>query len=199
MDSQLLTASLTGAFGLCGVLSGVLLSGRLARRTDQQRITNEDERRWLSDRRHAYATYLGLIVSMLKDLDKTSSFLSYDGTEPVKSEDEPIIAEDSLDFYTKWDDELQPVLGDVQLLASPRVAELADRTSWALMELNGMIDSQLTYDTVTKFSYKTRYLIDATRNAMRAELGLTDPIKTFPMPRDWPWLEDESDDSNREE
>lgn len=107
--------------------------------------------------------------------------------------------EEVLDFYTKWEDELQPVLGDVQLLASPGVAELADRTSWALMELNGLIDSRQTFGVVTEYGSKTRHLIDAIRNAMRAELGLTDPVKTFPMPRDWPWLEDEADDSNREE
>jgi hypothetical protein len=179
---------ITGAFGIGGVLGGVLLGAHFTRRTEQRRVANEDDRRWLADRRQVYARYLGLIGSMLKDIDGYSSFLSHDGTEPITKEDEAILVEEVRDFYARWDEELQPVLAEVQLLSSPAVAELADRTSWGLMELNGLTEARQTFQVVTEYGFKTRHLIEATRNGMRAELGLTAPVKTFPIPDDWPWL-----------
>jgi hypothetical protein len=99
--------------------------------------------------------------------------------------------EDVFTFYNRWYDELQPALGEVQLLAGPTVAELADRTSMALIRLNEFLSSREKYELVDEHKLKTRHLLDATRNAMRAELGLTSPIKTFPVPEDWPWLSDD--------
>jgi hypothetical protein len=75
MTPGLTTALLTGAFGLGGVLGGVLLTSHFAQRADQRRIANEDERRWLADRRQVYARYLGIVTSMLRSIDSTSAFL----------------------------------------------------------------------------------------------------------------------------
>jgi hypothetical protein len=190
VTSGLVTALLTGAFGLGGVLGGVLLTSHFAQRADQRRIISEDERRWLADRRQVYARYLAIVTSMLRSIDGTSSFLGSE-EKAARPDDESILKEDVFTFYQRWDNELQPVLGEVQLLANPKVAELADRTSWALMELNGFIDSRQLFEIVTEYGFKTRYLLEAVRNAMRAEIGLTSSIQTFPMPKDWPWLPDE--------
>jgi hypothetical protein len=187
----LTTALLTGAFGLGGVLGGVLMTSHFAQRADQRRIASEDERRWLTDRRHVYAICLGILISMLREIDGTICFLSFDGTEPIPEKDESEIKERLLEYYMRWDDELQASLGEVQLLAEPEVAELADRTAWALMELGGFVESRQPFDSFTPYLNQTRTLIDITRNAMRKELGLTDPVKTFPMPEHWPWLQDE--------
>jgi len=198
MTPDLTTALLTGAFGLGGALGGVLLTSHFAQHADQRRITSEDERRWLADRRQVYAAYLAIVTSMLRSIDGTSSHLSSEA-KAVATDAESILNEDVSTFYDRWDDELQPALGEVQLLAGPTVAELADRTSWALMELNGFIDSRQMFETVMEYEFKTRYLLEGTRNAMRAEIGLTSPIKTFPMPKDWPWLpgKPESSDTHR--
>ena len=190
MTSGLTTALLTGAFGLGGVLGGVLLTSHFAQRADQRRITSEDERRWLADRRQVYAHCLAVVTSMLRSIDGTSSLLG-SKEKAAASDDESTLKEDVFTFYQRWDEELQPVLGEVQLLAGPKVAELADRTSWALMELNGFIDSRQQFEIVTEYGFKTRHLLEAVRNAMRAEIGLTSPVRTFPMPEDWPWLPDE--------
>jgi hypothetical protein len=191
MTTTLITALLAGTFGLSGVLGGVLLTNHFTQRAYKQRITSEDERRWFVDRRKVYARYLALITSMLRSLDGTAVFLASEERPAVPTDDEAILKQDVFDFYRQWDDDLQPVLGEVQLLAEPNVAELADRTSWALMELNGFIDSRQPFEMVYEYGFKARHLLDALRNAMRAEIGLTKPVRTFPMPKDWPWLPEE--------
>ena len=195
MSTGLVTALLIGAFGLGGVLGGALLTSHFAQRADQRRITSEDERRWLTDRRHVYAQYLAMVTAMLRSIDGTAVFLTAKDRPTIPTEDEVILKEDVFEFYQRWDGELQPVLGEIQLLANPKVAELADRTSWALMELNGFIESRQQFETVYEYSLKTSHLLESVRNAMRTEIGLTRPIKTFPMPKDWPWLPDEDSDT----
>ena len=203
MSAAWLTPVLTGSFALIGGLGGVILSNYLASRTDDKRTANEDERRWLVDRRNLYAKNLSLIASMLKGIERACVFLSYDGTEPITEEDEELVKEEVIDLYTRWEDEVQFMLGEVQLIAAPKVAELADRTSWALMMLIGDMDSRKTWlgdiDTRKTFQevnaayYRTLHLVEALRNAMRDELGLTDPIHTWPKSEewlDWPWLSD---------
>jgi len=189
--SDLVIPLLTGAFGLGGVLGGVLLTNHFSHRAEDRRVANDDERRWLADRRHAYAAYLRLVILMLRDVEGIICFLSHDGTEPISDEDEFQIKESLLKYYIRWDDELQPALGEVQLLAEPKLAELADRTSWVLMELGGFIEARHTFSSFTLFLNQTRALIDTCRNVMRSELGLTEPVKTFPVSEGWPWLQDD--------
>ncbi len=196
MASTVVPSILTGVFGLSGVLGGVLLTSHFTQRASQQRVSSEDERRWIADRRHVYAAYLGLIASMLKEIEGGICFLSYDGTEPIPDEHESHLKEFVFESYMRWDDELQPAVGEVQLLAEPMVAELADRTSWAIMELIGFADAREIFASFTPYLNQTRSLIDKTRNAMRRELGLTEPITTFPMPKEWPWLPEESSADN---
>jgi len=201
MSAVWLTQVLTGSFALIGGLGGVVLSNYLASRNDEKRTANEDERRWLVDRRNLYAKYLSLTASMLKSIEGVSVHLSYDGSEPITEPDEELIKEEVIGLYGRWDDEVQFMLGEVQLIAAPKVAELADRTSWALMTLIGDMDSRKTwigdidtrktYTEVNEAYYRTLHLVEALRNAMRDELGLTDPIHAWPRSSewlDWPWL-----------
>jgi hypothetical protein len=69
MDPGITTSLLAGGFGLGGVLSGALLSNYFALRTERRRTSNEDERRWLNDRRRLYAAYLGLAEAMHREVD----------------------------------------------------------------------------------------------------------------------------------
>jgi hypothetical protein len=191
VSTQVITPLLTGAFGLAGVLGGVLLTSHLTRRADEQRMSGEDARRWLIDRRKVYAEYLGIIFSMLREMDGLACFLPNEEEEEISEENEAYLKDNLFEYYMRWDDKLQPALEEIQLLAKPQVAELADRTSWALIELGGFVESRQPCSLIYPYINQTRRLIDITRNAMRAELGVVDPVNTFPMPRDWPWLPDE--------
>jgi regulator of sigma D len=185
--STWITPVLTGSFALVGGLGGVFLSNHFTNRVEERRTANEDARRWLSERRHVYAKYLALVASMMKDISTWMVFLPQ--SEDQRSlEDVEYLKERVFDFYSRWDDELQPALEEVQLLANKKVAELADRTSWALLEMNGFLDSNQLYDEVFEYDGLTRHLIKETRNAMRAELGLAESLHTYPMPDNWPWL-----------
>lgn len=73
--APVVSVAITGIVGI----GGVLLGGYFTKRTEQRRVANEDERRWLADRRHVYATYLALITSMLRSIDSMSSFLPSEG------------------------------------------------------------------------------------------------------------------------
>lgn len=142
MDSTFSTALLTGAFGLGGVLAGVVLNNRLGRRTDERRLDADDARRWLADRRLIYSNYLSLSEQMLRRVDAVGVFLSYDGNNEITDEDELIIAEGLSEYLAAWEDELQPALHEVQLMASPEVSDLADRVSGALMEVTTTIETR---------------------------------------------------------
>jgi hypothetical protein len=152
-------------------------------------LANEDKRRWLTDRRHSYAVYLRLAESMLEEISDLANFITDDG-KTREPEDETLIKEGLHEYFTKWQDELQPALGDVLLLATSEVADLTHRTSDALMEISGRVEARQSFNVFLPDWYRTRDLIGAARNAMRAELGELAPLPPFPVPEDWPWLPD---------
>lgn len=191
-DQPVNTTLVAGFFGLGGALGGVLLSALTAKWSHSRTIAAEDDRRWLVDRRTVYAAYLTLVEQMLRQIDGVGVFLRYDDQKPpLSSEDDEMIRDGLTDYMMKWDDELQPRLGDVQLLASPGVADLADRVSGALMEITSPIELRCTFEKYFPDWFRTQDLIVILRNAMRVELGL-DPAATdaYPARRDpnWPWL-----------
>lgn len=189
MVPGLITALLTGFFALTGGLGGILLSNRLTTQADQRRLANDDKRRWLTDRRHSYAVYLRLAESMLEQINGLANFITDDG-KTREPEDEDLIKEGLHEYYDKWQDELQPALGDVLLLATSQVADLTHRASDGLMELSGWVESRQSFDLFMPYWYRARDLIGAARNAMRAELGQLAPLPPFPVPDDWPWQPD---------
>ncbi|MFZ1577891.1 MAG: hypothetical protein WAT47_06025 [Nostocoides sp.] len=142
MEPQALVALMAGGIALAGTLAGVSLSTWFARRSEAERLREQDARRWLSDRRTSYATFLVLAESMLREIDGVAVFLSYDGRKGVPEEDEELRKDGLTTYFMRWDDELQPALVDVQLLAGAQVADLADRVTGALMEITAVIETE---------------------------------------------------------
>ncbi|MCW2900211.1 MAG: hypothetical protein JWO67_2476 [Streptosporangiaceae bacterium] len=186
MSSDLATSLLTGAFGLGGGLGGVLLSSGLAQRGERRRLTAEDERRWLADRRGIYASYLGLAESMHKEIDRFAVFLSYDGTKAISDEEEEMIGESLREYFMKWEDELQPALGQVRLMGTPKVVDLAERVAVALMEITSEVELRKTFTDYYPGWFQVGDLLRVLLNAMRKELGL--PETSSSRDQDWPWL-----------
>ncbi|MEU5903594.1 hypothetical protein [Micromonospora sp. NPDC047527] len=190
MPPELMPSLLTGAFALGGGLGGVLLTGWITRRNETRRLAAEDSRRWLVDRRHAYAAYLTLVQSMLREIDETAVFLSYDGTEEVSEEYESFIDEGLMDYWQRWEEVLQPALLEVELMANPLVADLADRTSAALMEITAVVEMRGRFTDYYPGWFQARDMFEVLRNAMRVEIGLpASGIRDFRARDDsWPWL-----------
>lgn len=191
MSTDIIAPLLSGTFALIGGLGGVLLTSHLNVRAQASKQSAEDARRWLADRRQIYAHYLSLSEVMLREADSVAVFLSYDGSEPVSDEDKTQLSEGLFEYLMKWDDELQPALFEVQLVASPAVADLADRVSGALMTLTVDIKSVSTFNNYYPAWFQAKDMLQVLRNAMRSELGLPRlEDAPFPRERDWPWLAD---------
>lgn len=186
-DSQV--ALVAGAFALVGVLLGGAVNSFTAWR---QRVA-EDKRRWLADRKTLYARYLGLVASMLQEIDSVAVFMRYDdaGTSKPDPKDLAMIDEGVFEFQQRWDSEIQPALGEVQLLASARVADLADRASGALLALTVYVNMTETFTAYYPTWFQALDLSKVLRNEMRIELGLEQLADdSFPRDSDWPWLAD---------
>lgn len=191
-DHSVNTVVVAGLFGLGGGLGGVLLSALTAKWSHSRTLAAEDGRRWLVDRRAVYAAYLTLVEQMHREIDRLGVALRYDDDNPpLSTDDDEMIRDDLTDYLVKWEDELQPRLGEVQLLASPEVADLADRVAGALMDVTGPIELRWTFDKYFPDWFRTQDLIVILRNAMRVELGLpVGAADAYPARRDpnWPWL-----------
>lgn len=189
VTSSWLTPVLTGVFGLCGVLGGVSLTSAANHRLERRKRSAEDDRRWLTDRRQLYARYMTMCESMLREIDSIAVFLSYDGTKSISSDDEHHIGETLLAYNMKWDDELQPLLEELQLIALPKVSDLAVRMSGALMELTTTVESRGRFIDHYPIWFQARDLLGVLRNAMRGELGIA-LLPDGPRNSEWPWLAD---------
>lgn len=187
----LIPSIITGSFTLVAGIAGILLTGLVNRRTHDKKQADEDDRRWMNDRRQIYAQYLSICESLLREVDGVAVFMSYDGSEAVSSEDEELIREGHFEFIRRWDDDLQPVLFEVQLMASPHVAELADRVSGAILSLETLIGPEKIFVSYYPTWFQALDMVQVLRNSMRSELDLP-PLHevNFPKPADWPWLPD---------
>ena len=83
---------------------------------------------------------VGSGISPDQPLARVAGFLPYRGDEEVADEDEAFMTDGLMDYHVRWDDELQPALSDVQLVAGRGVADLADRVSGALMEITAVVE-----------------------------------------------------------
>ncbi|MEE2568799.1 hypothetical protein V1638_05240 [Pseudarthrobacter sp. J64] len=188
MDSQILTPILTGGFTLAAGIIGAILAGIFARRGERSRHQAEVDRQWVRDRRAVYAKYLALAEVMHREVDTIAGFLSYDGKKEIAPEDDDLISEGLANYFAAWEDKLQPLLGEVQLVASKDVADVADRVSGALMELTSFIEGREAFTSYYPVWFQAQDLIHVLRNTMRIELGL---VSHGDVERgdDWPWLE----------
>jgi len=177
---------LTGSLAVTGTLAGVLLNSLLTQRVDRERVKIEDHRRWLADRRRIYVAFLSLVDSLLDQLGNVP-LGSYD-SQTNKVNREPKKTEKALDKVARRvNNELYPVLGELRLIATSKVAKFAERTSDALM----LVWEDIAHGGAGGTNKPARDLLDATRNAMRLELGLQDSIASGPTQAEldqWPWL-----------
>jgi hypothetical protein len=185
----LIAVVVAGGIGVAGTIVGVVMTTWLGKSAEKRRLAAEDDRRWLADRKREYAAFLVLGQSMLREIDSFAVFLPYNGDEDVSDEDEASIADGLMDYLARWDDELQPALSDVQLVAGSAVSDLADRASGALMEITAVIEKRGSFVKYYPKWFRAQDLMGVLRNAMRAELGLNDAIETtYPRDAQWPWL-----------
>lgn len=195
MDSQMTTAVIAGAIGVGGSLGGVVLSTVLGQKAERQRLAESDSRRWLEDRRRLYSEYLVLAQAMLRDIDRAASFLPYDESKPASTEDDELRKEALFDYHVRWDDELQPLLADLSLLAGAAVGDLADRVSGALMEISGTVEVGGFFVDFYPQQFRARDLVGLLRTAMRSELGLNEVLDLeSSRGGDWPWPPDLPDE-----
>jgi len=185
-------ALLTGICAALGVLGGAILTGLTNSRIENQKKVNEEAGRWTADRRMLYARYVTLCESMLRQVDAVAVFLRYDSSgRPDSDTDEQFVSEGLLEYHARWDEELQSVLEELQLIAGDEVADLADRVSGALMELTSPIELRESFTSYYPAWFQTKDLLAVLRNAMRVELGVGRlSASTFVRSADWPWLPD---------
>lgn len=179
-------ALVAGAFALAGVLLGGAVNSFVGWRQRKA----EDKRRWLADRRSLYATYLGIVTSKLQEIDSLAVFLRHNPEDPAPDpEDHGLIKEGLHDYFAGWEIEVQPALGEVQLIASDRVADLADRVSSALMEVTVDLELDNAFTDYYPTWFQAQDLVGVLRNAMREELGLGELRNTRVRDQpDYPWL-----------
>ena len=189
MNGSLVTALLTGAFALAGGLGGVLLTSKLNRQAQERLQETEDARRWLKDRREIYARFTSKAEAILRAIDSTAVFMSYDGSQPPAADDIDFISEGTLDNSINIDNELEPILFEIQLMASSEVADLADRVCGSLREINGYVAVEKAFIDYYPAWFQALDLVEILRNGMRRELGLI-ALESGRFPRDhsWPWL-----------
>jgi hypothetical protein len=192
MASNVVASLLAGGFALVGSLGGIFFTGRLTQRAEQRRLSADDERRWLLDRRHIYAAYLTLAFSMHEELDGIGIFLPYKKNTRISDEDKTLIRDNLYEYYDRWHAELQPALIELQLIATPKVADLAERVTDALLDITSPVEVGLRYDDYYPGWYQARDLLQVLQDSMRTELGVQGGLLN-PWPNlddDWPWLPD---------
>lgn len=188
MDLQPMTAILVGLIGVIGSLGGVALSTFLGARAERRRLAESDARRWIENRQRGYAQYLVLVQAMLRDIDGAASFLPYDDMKSASIEDDELRKELLFEYHVRWDDELQPLLADLSLVAGKQVGELADRVSGALMEISSTVEVGGFFVDFYPQYFRARDLVGLLRNAMRSELGINEDLDLeSPRGSDWPW------------
>jgi hypothetical protein len=190
MDPTLTASVLTGAFALGGSLSGVLITAHLTRRSQQERLAIEDHRRWVAEWRHTYAGYIGITRSIFDDLIAAGNCLLPEFKEDQANELD--LRADKL--VARWHTELQPALGEMMLIATPDVAELAARLGDGLLYLIAVLIENKNSSTFDSWTGKCGQLLEVLINKMRSEMGLPGAIKSELIDEsvekkgEWPWL-----------
>lgn len=186
---------------LLSVLAALLGSAAtylMSRSGDRRRLAAEDERRWLNDRRTLYARYLGLVEYLERDADSIACFLPHDEDAPaMDDENERLVREMFQEWMERWDRELQPMISEMELLASPKVADLATRAAHGILaavpqpQYFGQGHSRIT-PAVYSDHWPTHQMAKGLRellgNEMRIELGLDLASNQATDDHDWPWL-----------
>lgn len=195
------TVTTTWLLSVLAALLGSAATYLLSRAGDRRRLAAEDERRWLNDRRTIYARYLGLIERLERDADSIACFLPHDeDANEITAEDERIIREMFQEWMECWDTELQPMLSELELLATPKVADVAARAAHGVLaavpqpQHLGSGHSRIipaVYSDHWPTQQMAKGMRELLRNEMRVELGLEPVSDQAPRDRNWPWLDDQ--------
>jgi hypothetical protein len=195
------TATTTWLLSVLAALLGSAATYLLSRAGDRRRLAAEDERHWLNDRRTLYARYLGLVERLERDADSIACFLPHDEDAPaIKDDDERVVREMFQEWMECWDTELQPMLSEMELLATPKVADVAARAAHGILaavpqpQHLGPDDSRITpavYSDHWPTQQMAKGLRELLRNEMGVELGLDPVSDQAPDDRNWPWLGDQ--------
>lgn len=188
----------TWLLGLIALVVGAVLGHLSGLAADSRRLSADDARRWVHDRRQLYARYLGLIESLHRQADSLACFLpDLPGAPWREPDDEAFLFEESFEWIARWDDDVQPLLGEVELMASQPVADLAARAAHGILaavpqcQYLALDERRIvpeSFENAWPLLKGSRALIDALRNAMREELGIGPITNTAPGDPDWPWL-----------
>jgi hypothetical protein len=175
MATDWMIPTLTGSIGVVGTLTGVWLNSLLTRRADRKRVRIEDDRRWLADKKRVYVEFLNLADSMIYQVSNiTLGYYDPNTGESIEASEETQRGLD--EFMDRVNKQLDPILAELRLISTDKVSELAERISETLL----LAWEDVAYDC-GQDSYKPiRELLDATRVAMRLELGLPDFIASDP-------------------
>jgi hypothetical protein len=145
--------------------------------------------------------YLGLVERLERDADSIACFLPHDEDAPaIKDDDERLVREMCQEWMERWDTELQPMLSEMELLATPKLADVAARAAHGILEAvpqpqhlaSG--DSRITpavYSDHWPIQQMAKGLRELLRNEMRVELGLDSVSDQASDDRNWPWLDDQ--------
>jgi hypothetical protein len=178
VTQNVLLVLLPGALALFGSFGGAYLSRKV-----------EDSRRWHGDRRELYAKYLGLTSLLLNDIDGLGVYHPDNLQRPMLATETEHLDEGFSKYVGTWARQLQPALGEIQLLASAEVADLADRASSALFKLYAAFGKSSLFEFIGMMR-RTADLVSVLRDAMRRELGVSSELKPHGHSADWPWLPD---------
>lgn len=195
------TVTTTWLLSVLAALLGSTATYLLSRSGDRRRLAAEDERRWLNDRRTLYARYLGVVEYLERDADSIACFLPHDEHAPaMKNDDERVVREMFQEWMERWDTELQPMLSEMELLATPTVADLAARAAHGILaavpqpQYLKADESRITpavYSEHWPTQQMAKGLREPLRNEMRIELGLDPVSNQAPDDQNWPWLGDQ--------
>ena len=195
------TATTTWLLSVVAALLSAVATNLLSRAGERRRLAAEDERRWLKDRQALYARYLGLVEHLEREADSIACFLPHDEqAPPMAEEDELLVREMFQEWMERWDEEIQPTLSEIELLASTEVADLAARAAQGILEAVPQ-PQYLGPDKsrIVPSSYREHWptqqmaqgLRRRLRDAMRVELGLNLFGDQSPSDPNWPWLAEE--------
>lgn len=184
----------TGLF----TLGGVMLGSGVRRRLEWARIRGtgngaKDTRRGctsVADQTTIYANFLAVCDSMVAESRSIGTKLAVDESEPVTPETDASITHALGHYAAAWKADFRPALGQVRLIASRQVAELADRVSSAITHTQSSIRERESLQEFDLVWGRTGMLVDVLRDAMRVELGIERRWVGVPARNEnWPWID----------
>jgi hypothetical protein len=188
------TVTTTWVLSVLAALLGSAATYVLSRSGDRRRLAAEDERRWLNDRRALYARYLSLVERLERDADSIACFLPHDeDAAPITGDDERLVREMFQDWMECWDSELQPMLSEMELLATPKLADVASRAAQGI--LDAVPQPQYLGPGESRIAPAV-YSDHWPTQQIRVELGLEPTPDRAPADQDWPWMPDQPSDED---